>query len=200
MARYTGPKNKLSRREGVDLFNKGVKLRRLTIAPGVHGPKMRQKKLSDYAAQLREKQKVRRIYGVLERQFRNYVKQAERSQLSTGESIMQILEGRLDNVLYRAGVCKTRNMARQIVVHGHVKVDGVKVDRPSFQILPSQTITLSEKILANPDIITQMQSEDNEIPEYIDRKSGVIQLNRKPNLDEIVEGVNLPLIVEYYSR
>lgn len=200
MARYTGSKNKLSRREGVDLFNKGVKLRRLTVPPGVHGPRVRAKKLSEYGTQLREKQKVKRMYGIMERQFQKYVKIAESSKTSTGQALMELLESRLDNMLFRAGICKTRDMARQFVVHGHVQVDGKKVDRPSYQVRDGQTITLSGKMLQNPDVVFQMANEDVSIPNWLKRKSGVVQKVSTPAVVDLGIEINLPLIVEYYSR
>lgn len=200
MARYTGPKNKLSRREGEDLFGKGVKLRRLTVPPGVHGPRVRAKKLSDYGAQLREKQKVKRVYGIMERQFRRYVEMAERSNVSTGTALIQILENRLDNILYRSGIAATRNMARQFIVHGHVKVDGIKVDRPSYQVKAKQTITLSDKIVRNPDVVKLMEADEVTVPAWLLKKSAVIQKVSDPVTEDLGIEINLPLIVEYYSR
>lgn len=199
MARHAGPKNKLSRREGTDLFNKGVKLRRMNVPPGVHGPNMRAKKMSDYGTQLREKQKVKRMYGVLERQFQRYYYIADRQTTSTGPALIMLLENRLDNVLYRAGIAKTRNMARQIVVHGHITVDGQKVDRPSYQVQDGQTIMLSEKISQNPDVLALLESETSPAP-WLNRQATSIKKTRDPKRDEITEDINEQYIVEYYSR
>ncbi len=200
MARYTGPKNKLSRREGVDLIAKGVKLRRLNVPPGAHGQKMRGKKLSNYGQQLREKQKMKRMYGVLEKQFSNYVADALKSKGNTGERLIQSLESRLDNCLFRSGIIKTRTMARQFVVHGHVKVNDIKVDRPSYRVKPDDIITLSEKVLSNPDVMKLINVSDNNGVEWITRQSGVLKIARIPLQEDISEPINMAMVVEYYSR
>lgn len=199
MARYIGPKNKLSRREGTDLFDKGMKLRRLNIPPGIHGPKGRPRKESEYGKQLREKQKVKRMYGVLERQFRNYMNQAAHHPEETGQILQGLLESRLDNVIFRAGFAKTRAMARQLVVHGHVSVDGIKTDRPSYQIKAQEVITLKDKTLNMPGVIKMME-EETELPTWIEKKAGAIKIVRKPGSEDGVDGINMQLIVEYYSR
>jgi len=199
MARHTGPKNKLSRREGTDLFNKGVKLRRMNVPPGVHGPNMRAKKMSDYGTQLREKQKIKRQYGILEKQFQRYYQMADRQPTSTGPALIMLLENRLDNILYRAGIAKTRNMARQIVVHGHVTVDGQKVDRPSYQVKDNQTIMLSEKFAQNPDVIAQLESDTEPAP-WLQRQATNVKKTRNPQREEVSEDFNEQLVVEYYSR
>ena len=148
MARYLGPKCKLSRREGTDLFLKsGVRALdskcKLETPPGVHGA--RRGRLSDYGLQLREKQKVRRMYGVLERQFRNYYKKAASTKGATGENLLQLLEGRLDNVVYRMGFGSTRAEARQIVSHKSVQVNGTTVNIPSYQLNPGDVVSVREK-------------------------------------------------------
>ena len=148
MARYLGPKLKLSRREGTDLFLKsGVRAIdskcNLTTAPGQHGA--RRGRLSDYGLQLREKQKVRRIYGVLEKQFRNYYKEAARLKGNTGENLLQLLESRLDNVVYRMGLASTRAEARQLVSHKAIMLNGRVVNVPSHTVLPEQVISVREK-------------------------------------------------------
>ncbi len=130
MARYTGPKDRLSRREGFDLFGKGVKFTRLNVPPGMHGPKGT-RMLSEYGRQLREKQKAKRLYGILERQFRNYVNEAMKIKGNTGEKLLSLLEKRLDNVVFRLGFAPTRSLARQIVYNRHVLVNGKKVNIPS---------------------------------------------------------------------
>src|SRR3989344_4324003 len=146
MARYTGPKNRLSRREGMDLFGKGAKLRRAAQPPGQHGPKGTRRS-SDYAAQLREKQKTRRLYGIMEAQFRKYFEISAGVPGKTGEVLLQTLETRLDNVVYRLGFAATRAMARQMVSHGHVMVGGKVVNIPSFLVKVGNIITLDPKIL-----------------------------------------------------
>src|SRR3989344_4862054 len=138
MARYTGPKDRLSRREGFDLFGKGARLTRLTVPPGIHGPKGT-RNFSQYGRQLREKQKVKRLYGLLEKQFRRYVEKALKAKGNTGEVLLSNLERRLDNVIYRLGFAPTRPSARQLVSHGHVLIDGKKVNIPSYQLKVGET-------------------------------------------------------------
>lgn len=200
MARYTGPKNKLSRREGVDLIAKGVKLRRLNVPPGAHGQKMRGKKLSNFGLQLREKQKMKRTYGTLEKQFSIYVANALKAKGNTGDKLIQALESRIDNVLFRSGIIKTRNMARQFVVHGHVKVNDIKVDRPSYQVKVEDVITFSEKVLSNPDVMKLINLPDNNGVNWITRKAGVLKIVRLPNQEDISEPINMAMVIEYYSR
>src|SRR5210317_613484 len=148
MARYIGPKCKLSRREGTDLqLKSGVRALdtkcKIETAPGQHGA--RRGRLSDYGVQLREKQKVRRIYGVLEKQFRNYYKEAARLKGATGENLLQLLESRLDNVAYRMGFGSTRSEARQLVSHNAILVNGQKVNIPSYQVKPGDQVSIREK-------------------------------------------------------
>lgn len=200
MARYIGPKNKLSRREGFDLFGKGIKLRRLNVPPGVHGYKAAQKRLSEYGKQLREKQKVKRFYGVLEKKIRQYYLQAAKIHGKTGDMLLQKLERRLDNVLVRAGFCPTRSMARQLVVHNHVKVDNQVVNRPSYQVKPDQMITLSNKALAIPDIAKQLENKDYNPPPWLKRKAAACLVVRLPERDDLQEDFQEQLIVEFYSR
>jgi small subunit ribosomal protein S4 len=133
MARYTGPKDRLSRREGTDLFGKGIKLTRITVPPGQHGPKGL-RRVSQYGRQLREKQKVKRFYGIFENQFRRYVNEALKSRGNTGEALLVNLEKRLDNVVYRLGFASSRPGARQLVSHKHVLVNGNRVNIPSYQV------------------------------------------------------------------
>src|SRR5579872_1084915 len=153
MARYTGPKHKIARREGVNILDKtsNTLIRRLSIKPGIHGAK-RAKKLSEYGQQLREKQKAKAVYGILERQFRKMVDSVANRQGDTSELLISLLETRLDNVVYRLGFAKTRFMARQFVGHGHVLVNGKKVTIPSYQVKTGDLIELSQKIQKNPDI------------------------------------------------
>jgi len=202
MARYTGPKNKLMRRAGADLGlkTKAMKVsRRLNIPPGQHGRKGA-KKLSDYGVQLREKQKVKWIYGVLEKQFRRYFDKATKNPADTGAELLKLLEQRLDNVIYRLGFSPTRTAARQLVVHGHVLVNEAKVDRPSYQIQVGDTVRLTAKALKIPMIAELLAAEPKGIPSWLNRKGAVGQIKTLPNRDHIDADVNEQLIVEYFSR
>src|SRR5581483_11443425 len=145
MARYTGPKNRLSRREGVNIFEKNSASleRRLQVPPGQHGPRGSRRRPTEFGQQMREKQKVKRMYGVLERQFRRYIEEAQKKKGETGVVLLSLLERRLDNVLYRLRIAKTRNLARQLVSHGHVYVNSKRVSIPSYQVRPDEVITLS---------------------------------------------------------
>lgn len=201
MARYTGPKHRLARREGANIFDKGSSSlsRRLAIPPGVHGPR-RKSKHSDYSLQLREKQKAKRIYGILERQFRRYFQAASRIRGKTGEALLQALERRLDNVVYRLGLAPSRAMARQLVSHGHVSVDGRKVTAPSYALGPKQVVTLLPKALEIPAVKKLLEAAESKIPPYLERKVSVGRMIKIPSREEIPTDVNEQLIIEYYSR
>src|SRR3989344_151989 len=178
MARYTGPKDRLSRREGFDLYGRGAKLTRLTVPPGVHGP--RGSRIgSQYGRQLREKQKVKRLYGIMEKQFRRYVLQALKSKGNTGEVLLSSLERRLDNVLFRLGFASTRPAARQLVSHKHVFVDGKKVNIPSYQVRLGETISLSSKAQGIPSIKKLLESE-SKMPSWLKRKAVVGKVQSLP--------------------
>ncbi|PIU71757.1 30S ribosomal protein S4, partial [Candidatus Woesebacteria bacterium CG06_land_8_20_14_3_00_39_27] len=166
MARYTGPKDRLSRREGFDLFGAGLKLTRLTVPPGVHGPKGT-RGLSQYGRQLREKQKVKRLYGLLEKQFRKYVELALKSKGNTGEKLIGFLEKRLDNVIFRLGFAPSRPSARQIVSHGHVLVDGKKVNIPSYGLKVGQTVSLDARGMAIPTVAKLLKNKEIKIPPWL---------------------------------
>ena len=200
MARYTGPKDRLSRREGFDLFGKGAKLTRLNVLPGVHGPKGVRRSQSRYGRQLREKQKTKRLYGVLEKQFRRYVDQALKSKGNTVDALFGILETRLDNVVYRLGFTPTRPQARQIVNHGHVFVDGQKVTIPSYHVKPGQTITLSDKATKIPSIVQMLKEKDPQIPLWLKRKGAAGKVVRMPVRDDVAEPIFEQDIIEFYSR
>lgn len=199
MARYTGPKDRLSRREGFDLFGKGAKLTRLAVPPGVHGPKG-VRGSSQYGKQLREKQKVKRLYGVLERQFRKYIKEALKTKGNTGETLLALLERRLDNVVYRLGFTPTRPAARQLVSHRHVLVNGQKVNIPSYQVRVGETIGLSSKAIEIPAIKKSLEEKDKKIPGWLDKKAAVGAVTRLPKSEDIQEPISVQDIVEYYSR
>ncbi len=206
MARYTGPKNRLARREGIDLGFKtlGSKshaslLRRLNVPPGQHGNKGRRKP-SDYGIQLREKQKVKRMYGVLERQFRRYFDHARKWRGNTGEKLLEFLERRLDNTIYRLGLAPTRFSARQLVSHGHVLVDGKKVNIPSFAVSIGSVISLKPKAMEIP-AIKKMLDEKTFMPiEWLNRQGPVGKIARIPQRADVKEDINEQLIVEHYSR
>ena len=191
MAHYVGPKNRLSRKEGVDLFGRGHKLRRSTQIPGQHGAK-RTKKVSDYGRQLREKQKVRRMYGIMEKQFRRMFEQASRVKGNTGEALLQLLEERLDNVVYRLGLVPTRNMARQVVSHGHVKVNSRKLNIPSYRVKVGDEISLAESLVR--------QRENIVVPGWLDRQGIMGRVAVYPSRSDVPESISEQLIIEFYSR
>lgn len=200
MARYTGPKRRLSRREGLVLFAKDAKAleRKGFVPPGQHGAG-RKRRISDYGVQLREKQKAKRIFGILEKQFKRYFDAANKVKGATGLSLLQLLETRLDNVIYRLGFANSRNFARQLVSHGHIKVDGKKVTIPSFKVRADQTIEISEDLRDNTQVKKSLE-EAQTLPEWLDRKATVGKVLRIPNREEMEQSINEQLIVEYYSR
>jgi small subunit ribosomal protein S4 len=199
MSRYTGPKNRLSRREGLDLFGKGNKLRRANVPPGQHGPKG-SRRPSDYAIRLREKQKMRRMYGIIERQFVGYFEKAKKVRGKTGEHLLRLLEMRLDNVVYRLGLTPTRAMSRQLVSHGHVLVNDKKVNIPSYQTIAGDIISLNGKITASADLKSRLDSLEISPPAWLKRTGTIGQVLSFPKRDEIDSPINEQLIVEYYSR
>jgi small subunit ribosomal protein S4 len=201
MARYTGPMTKKSRRLGVDLVGADKAFERRPYPPGVHG-KGRTKE-SEYSLQLREKQKARYSYGVLEKQFRRYYEEANRLQGKTGDNLLQILESRLDNVVYRAGLARTRRQARQFVVHGHFLVNGQKVNIPSYRVTPHDVIGLVDKVKdQTPHIINRETYGERDVPGWMqvfpDR--GRILIHQLPVREQIVVDVSEQLIVELYSK
>ncbi|MGI5828289.1 MAG: 30S ribosomal protein S4 [Patescibacteria group bacterium] len=203
MARYTGPKNRLARAVARDLGLKTntAKLdRKLQVPPGQHGPKGRRGKKSDYSQQLQEKQKVKWIYGVLEKQFAGYYEKALKNPKATGTRLLQLLELRLDNALYRLGLAPTRTAARQYVTHGHVLVNGEKVDVPSYEVKPGDTVTLKSSFLENPMIKPLLEKKNTVIPKWLERKGAVGKVAREPEREEIDADISEQLIVEFYSR
>jgi small subunit ribosomal protein S4 len=199
MARYTGPKDRLSRREGFDLFGKGAKLTRLTVPPGVHGPKGLRNP-SQYGKQLREKQKVKRLYGVLEKQFRKYLKEALKTKGNTGEMLLRLLERRLDNVIFRLGFAPTRPAARQLVSHRQVMVNGKRVNIPSYQVVPGETVSLGTKAISNPVVKKMLEDEKYKTPEWLKRKAAVGMVERLPKSEDLTEPISVQDIIEFYSR
>jgi len=206
MARYIGPKCKLSRREGTDLFLKsGVRALdskcKAETPPGVHGA--RRGRLSDYGLQLREKQKVRRIYGILERQFRGYYKEAARRKGATGENLLQLLEGRLDNVVYRMGFGSTRAEARQIVSHKAILVNGQTVNIPSYQVQAGDVVSVREKAKNQLRIKHALElASQRASVEWVDVDGGKMEgtFKASPERAELSSDINEHLIVELYSK
>lgn len=200
MARYIGPKRRLSRREGMALFSKDAEMieRKGAIAPGVHGLR-RKRRLSEYGLQLREKQKAKRMYGILERQFSKYYEMANRIKGSTGIELLTLLERRLDNVVYRLGFAGSRAEARQFVTHGHISVDGKKLNIPSALVKADQVIAFSGKMLDNIQVKKHLEQLET-LPEWLEKKAAAGKVLRYPNREEMEQAINEQLIVEYYSR
>jgi small subunit ribosomal protein S4 len=206
MARYIGPTCKLARREGTDLFLKsGVRSMdtkcNLETRPGMHGAA--RGRLSDYGLQLREKQKVRRIYGVLEKQFRNYYKEAARLKGATGENLLQLLESRLDNVVYRMGFGSTRSEARQLVSHKGILVNGKVVNIPSYQVQPGDVVSVREKAKKQLRVqsalaIAEQRGEPIWIVVDVDKLEGTFK--SRPDRQDLSSEINENLIVELYSK
>jgi small subunit ribosomal protein S4 len=209
MARYIGPKCKLSRREGADLFLKSPARAldskcKLEQKPGQHGVSAKKAKMSDYAVQLREKQKVKRIYGVLERQFRNYYAKASNIKGATGENLLRLLESRLDNVVFRMGFAVTRAAARQLVAHKAVLVNGKSVNVPSYQIKSGDSVEIAERSRAQlriQEALTLSQEMDL-VPSWIevDAKKMAGTYKAAPERADLPSDINENLIVELYSK
>jgi len=199
MGRDRESKHKRSRREGRDLFGTGGEslARRLDRPPGMHTERPRRQ--SDYAKQLREKQMVKRMYGLRERQFRRMYRMAERSRGQTGQTLLSLLERRLDNVVYRLGFARTRPQARQFVSHGHVLVDGRRVNIPSYLVQPGQMVSLDTSIRTVPDV-EDLAEYHPEVPGWLERMDGAGQVLRVPDRQEIDPDIEEQLIVEFYSR
>jgi small subunit ribosomal protein S4 len=206
MARYTGPKNRLARREQTDLGYKTVGskahaslLRRLNVMPGAHGQKGR-RKTSDYGLQLREKQKVKRLYGMMERQFRRFFQMAKKWKGNTGDKFLEFLERRLDNTIYRMELAPTRTMARQLISHGHVRINNAKVNIPSYLVSLNEMITYDAKALEIPAIKKILENKSPNMPSWLERKGPVGKIVRLPERKDINDDINEQLIIEFYSR
>ncbi len=205
--RYTGPKNRIARREATDLGLKtlGSKsharlLKKLNVLPGQHGTRGR-RKVSERGFQLREKQKLRAIFGLTERQLKNYFHQAVEKKGNTALFVSQLLEKRLDNVVYRLGFAPTRAAARQLVCHGHMSVNGRKMTIPSYQVRPDEAVTFKdEKTIKIPYIDKVLTNKDVLVPIWLEKQATVGKLIAAPTTDEISKQVNLRLVIEYYSR
>ena len=208
MAKYVGSKCRQCRREGTKLFLKGEKcytgkcaVENRPFPPGQHG--QRRGRLSDYANQLREKQKLRRIYGVLEKQFRNYYKSAAQRKGSTGENLLQLLEGRLDNVVYRMGFAASRSEARQLVRHCAIAVNGRRVTIPSYQVQPNDTVTIAEKSRNQTRVQSALQfAEQRGFSDWIEVDTNKMQgvFKARPERADLPAEINEHLVVELYSK
>jgi small subunit ribosomal protein S4 len=209
MARYVGPACRLCRREGMKLFLKGERcygekcaIERRNVPPGQHG-RGRRARMAGYGLQLREKQRVKRIYGVLESQFRRYFKEADRRRGVTGEMLLQLLEGRLDNVVYRLGLATSRPQARQLVRHGHFTVNGRRADVPSFGLKAGDQVAVKPSSTKNPAILYAMEEvKGRGIPEWCEFDSNKVagQLTALPTRDQLNLPIQEQLIVELYSK
>jgi small subunit ribosomal protein S4 len=204
--RYTGPKNRLARRVGLDLGLKtagskaqGRLLKRINIMPGQHG--LRRKKTTDYGAQLNEKQKLKFIFGISEAHLKRYFLSSTKMTGNTALFLSRFLEKRLDNIVYRLGFAPTRSAARQLVSHRHIKVNGKVVSIPSYQVRVGDVISLAKEKTANIPAVRQMlENKDLIYPDWLEKKGTGGKLVKEPTGDEIEKQVNLRLIIEYYSR
>jgi small subunit ribosomal protein S4 len=200
MSRFTGSLWKKSRRLGISLTGSGKELQKRPYAPGQHGANAR-RKVSEYGLQQQEKQKLRFMYGLNERQYRNLFDEAGKMQGIHGENFMILLDSRLDNLVYLLGLSRTRRQSRQLVNHGHILVDGKRVDIPSFRVKPGQVISVREKS-KNLDVIKEALEANTFVPEYLsfdeEKLEGVF--NRHPERSELPAEINESLIVEFYSR
>ena len=199
MSRYTGPAFKKSRRYGFSTLETGKELRRKPTAPGIHGTS--RKKLSEYGVQLHEKQKVRFLYGLSEKQMRKTFEAAGKMQGIHGFNLLILLESRLDNLVYRAGFAKTRRAARQIVNHGHILVDGKRVDIPSFRVKVGSVVSVKEASLDHP-VINECINMDITLPAFVsfDKQKKTGTYVRYPEREELNSDINEALIVEFYNR
>lgn len=193
------PKHKVSRRFGIDIYGTGGESlrRRIQTPPG--GAPQRRPRRTDYGIQLKEKQKAKAIYGTSESQFRRYYDQAFRQPGDTGENMLRLLERRLDNVIYRLGIARSRPMARQMVSHGHVKVNGRKVNIPSFQVRPGEVVSVTEAAAQIPVVIEELES-NRRVPEWLDRGGVSAKVLRMPGREDVDMPINEDLILAYYAR
>ena len=200
MARYTGAQYKKSRHLGFSTLENGKELAKRPYAPGIHGQD-RRRKLSEYGVQLQEKQKVRFMYGLNEKQFAKTFKRATKMAGITGENLLQLLETRLDNVVYRMGMATTRRAARQVVNHGHITVNGIKVDIPSYTVKPGDVVAVKEQSLDHPAIKAAVEATVNR-PAYVEFDANKLtgKYLRFPDRSELNPDINEALIVEYYNR
>jgi small subunit ribosomal protein S4 len=201
MARYSGPKHRLQRRIGEDLNLKTNSLKvakRLLVRPGQHGAKGR-RRVSNYGEQLKEKQKVKYLYGVLEKKLQAYYKEASKNPVATGTALLSFLERRLDNIVYRLGMAPTRAAARQIVAHGHVQVNNKKVNVPSYRVKVKDVIALDSTASKIPVVADLLKEEGGNLV-WLERKGAIGKVTKLPEREDTVEKIDEQLIVEYYSR
>ncbi len=200
MSRYTGSTYRKSRRFGFSVLENGKELTKKPYAPGQHGND-RRKKLSDYGTQLQEKQKVRFMYGVNEKQFKKIFNDAGKMKGVHGENFLRLLESRLDNLVYRMGFASTRRAARQLVNHGHITVNGKKVDIPSYRVKPGDVISLKEQSMNHPAVVASLENVNNRV-EFVtfDDKKKAGTYVRMPERSELNADINESLIVEFYNR
>ena len=199
MARYTGPNNKQARRVGFSILENGKDVKR-PYGPGQHGAD-RKRKPSNYSIQLKEKQKVRFMYQISEKQFKKLVKESGKMKGVHGENLLILLESRLDNIVYRAGFANTRRASRQLVNHGHITVNGKKVDIPSYRVKVGDVISLREKSMNHPAVLASLEGKNKRV-EFINYDEAKKQATyvRYPERSELNTDINEALIVEYYSR
>lgn len=202
MARYTGPKSKIARKFGEPIYGPDKYLEKRNYAPGQHGLNKSRKKTSEYGIQLREKQKAKYMYGVLERQFRNTFEKASRSKGVTGEVLLQLLESRLDNVVYRLGLAPTRAAARQLVSHCHITVNGIVLNIPSAQIKPGDIIAVRERAKSLEVILDSLAASRGSRASWLEWDDSQMagKFLNVPERSEIPENINEQLIVELYSK
>ena len=201
MARYIGPSSKIARKFGEPIFGFDKVLEKKAYPPGQHGPSKRRKGASEYGIQLKEKQKAKYTYGLLEKQFENLFKKAARKQGVTGEILLQFLEARLDNTVFRLGIAPTRAAARQLVSHKHIMVNGELVNIPSYTLKPGDTVSVRERS-KDLDAVTSSLHKSNKQFQWLhwDVNSKTGKFVQYPNRDEIPENINVQLIVELYSK
>ena len=199
MARNLKPRHKTSRRFGENVADT-LKESKKNYPPGMHGPKKTFAKTSEFGRQLKEKQKAKVIYGILEKQFRKYVEKALKSKGNTGEALLVLLEKRLDNVVYKLGFATTRPMSRQLVSHRHVLVNSKIVNIPSYQVKAGDVVSLSSKIIEMPLVKKLISDDEYQVPEWLERKVSVGKIVKDPVRSDIVELVSEQDIVEFYSR
>jgi small subunit ribosomal protein S4 len=208
MSRYLEPKCRLCRREGVKLFLKSGRCsspkcpieKKGAVPPGQHGAKRGFKRTSEYGLQLREKQKLKRMYGIFETQIRKLFKVSRKQKAATGEVLLRMLEQRLDNVVYRLQLAPSRSVARQIVSHGHVFVNNKKVKVASFQVKPNDVISLSAKALKIPEIKRSLDQKEVKLPSWLEKKAAVGKVISLAQRQDFPQDINEQLIIEYYSR
>jgi small subunit ribosomal protein S4 len=201
MARYTGPRSKVSRKFGEPILGFSKSLEKKSYPPGIHGPSKKKKQATEYAVQLKEKQKAKMIYGLLERQFARFYTEAVRKKGVTGENLMKLLEARLDNTVYRLGIAPTRRAARQLVSHKHITVNGKVANVPSFVLRPGDVVGLKGKTKENAAVVSALANRDSKFP-WLEWNSdkGEGTFLAMPERDQIPENVHEQLIVELYSK